>query len=141
MSKFKLATELERRLAIKLLESKGIPLKNITFTGEFVRHDGEYVTDDGSVIMFETKVRNIPSTRYPTTIIERYKYEYLLKQKFDVLIFVFFTDGKVFVENVKTANVREMTRLSPRQTSGRNDMIMKDFIEFDLSKGLLIDYE
>lgn len=139
MDKFKIAEELEHKMMIGFLNSKGI--SNIKFSGDYWRHDGEYINSKGDLIMFETKVRDVTSKYYPTTVIEKSKYDYLMGQKDPVYLFVFFTDNKVLVADVKKSDVKFTKRLSPKTTSGNKEKVLKHFVEFEIKDSTLIDYE
>lgn len=139
MDKFRIAEELEHRLMTGLLTSKGIT--NIKFSGDYKRHDGEYLNSKGENIMFETKVRNVTSDRYPTTVIERSKYEYLIRQDKPAYLFVYFTDNKVLIVDVKNSKSKFSQRMSPKTTSGNNEKVLKEFVEFNIKDSTLIEYE
>lgn len=139
MNKFEIAERLERELITGLLNTKGIT--NIKFSGKYAQHDGEYITTAGDKVMFEVKVRNVTSNRYPTTVIERSKYEYLKNQSCKAYLFVFFTDNKVLIQDVKSGKVKYSTMNAPKTTSGNNTKIAKQFVEFNIKDAILIDYE
>lgn len=139
MNKFEIAEQLERKLITGLLDTKNIT--NIKFSDKYAQHDGEYLTTAGDKVMFEVKVRNVSSNRYPTTVIEESKYEYLKSQSCKAYLFVFFTDNKVLIQDVKTGKVRYSTMNAPKTTSGNNTKIAKRFVEFNIKDSTLIEYE
>lgn len=140
MDDSKLAEIVEKSLTTYMLVQNGIEFDTISFTGRFAQHDGEFVNKKGQRVKFETKVRNVPSDRYSTTIIEESKYDYLMAEELPTYLFVFFTDGKVFVKNVKKAEVSKKNRKAPKTTTGNNKKIEKTFVEFDIKEGNIIDY-
>lgn len=139
MDKFKIAEQLERDLITDFLVDNNI--KNIKFSGKYAQHDGIYLTTTGEEVMFEIKVRNVASYTYPTTVIEKSKYEYLKKQSGKAYLFVFFTDNKVMIKNVKAGEVKHSTMGAPKTTAGDNTKIEKQFVEFDIKDDILIEYE
>lgn len=107
-------SEVERRLMKEYFQSKGITKYQFSPADGYDQWDGKFV-DGQDQIIFDVKVRNIPSTMYNTTIINESKYDFLTKYTEDTnvkpYIFVFFTDGKVFVKNLKRVkkNIVEKT--------------------------------
>lgn len=140
MDKFKVAEIVEKSLTTYMLVENGIEFDTIRFTEGFAQHDGEFVDKKGQTVKFETKVRNVPSDRYSTTIIEESKYEYLMAEELPTYLFVFFTDCKVFVQNVKKAEVSKKKKKAPKTTAGDNKKIEKTFVEFDIKKGITLNY-
>ena len=76
----------------------------------------------------EVKRRRFNSNKYPTTIIEKSKYEYLLSH--NGILVVVFDDCWIIIKNLKKAFVREAQKYARKTTAFKNqNWVMKDFIE------------
>lgn len=139
MNQFQLSSIRAKELMNNLLNSKGIPNHDIVFTDEkgYDKYDGTFKNSKGQTIMFEIKVRNVPSTQYPTTVIEKGKYDFLINQynTSGVIpyLFVFFTDGKVLMQNLLSKSVIPTRMFAPKTTAGNNKKVIKNFVEFPIN--------
>lgn len=76
----------------------------------------------------EVKRRRFNSNKYPTTIIERSKYEYLLSH--NGILVVVFEDCWIIIKNLKKAFVRETQKYARKTTDFKNqNWVLKTFIE------------
>ena len=138
MNQFQLSSIRAKELMNNLLNSKGIPNHDIAFTDEkgYDKYDGTFKNSKGQTIMFEIKVRNVPSTQYPTTVIEKGKYDFLINQHnasgVIPYLFVFFTDGKVLIQNLLSKSVIPTRMFAPKTTAGNNEKVIKNFVEFPI---------
>lgn len=138
MNRFQLASIKEREYMTNLLRSKGIKDWQVTFTDEksFKQYDGIYENSKGEMIMFEVKVRNVASNKYPTTVIEQSKYNFLIdayrKEGVIPYIFIFFTDGKVLIQNLLSRTVVPKSMYAPKTTSGDTTKVLKHFMEIPI---------
>ena len=76
----------------------------------------------------EVKRRRFNSNKYPTTIIEKSKYEYLLSH--NGILVVVFDDCWIIIKNLKNAFVRETQKYARKTTDFKNqNYVLKTFIE------------
>lgn len=143
-NKFVQASQQERQLMESMFLEAGVDQYWFTDDESFDQYDGKYIYEDKKVI-FEVKVRNIPSTQFRTTIINKEKYDFLVnycKESPDVhpYIFVFFSDEKVFRADLLKDEVNFITRKAPQTTMGNQTMIEKVFAEFKIDTDKLYVY-
>lgn len=139
--------KVERQKMANLLASKNV--KYIEYTSEEGYHqfDGVYFNSKKKIVMFEVKNRNVTSTQYSTTIIEKSKYDYLLDESalkgVIPLLFVFFTDNKYAIINLNNEQAVNGQLNCPKNTAsdGNNSYITKDVVEFKLTKENIYTYE
>jgi hypothetical protein len=106
---------------------------NFTPADSFESFDGTYTNSKNEHIVFEVKVRNVPSTQYKTTIIEEFKLDELLKKKDPAYVFVFFSDNKFMCHKVEPKENYKITQqLAPKTTCGNDAKIMKNFINIQI---------
>lgn len=80
----------------------------------------------------EVKRRRFNSNQYPTTIIEKSKYEYLLKN--NGILVVVFNDCWIVIKDLRKAFVRESQKLARKTTDFNNqNWVIKDFIELNFN--------
>ena len=76
----------------------------------------------------EVKRRRFNSNKYPTTIIEKSKYEYLLSH--NGILVVVFDDCWIIIKNLKNAFVAETKKYARKTTDFKNqDYVLKTFVE------------
>ena len=76
----------------------------------------------------EVKRRRFNSNKYPTTIIEKSKYEYLLSH--NGILVVMFDDCWIIIKNLKNAFVRETQKYARKTTDFKNqNYVLKTFVE------------
>lgn len=76
----------------------------------------------------EVKKRRFNSNKYPTTIIEKSKYEYLLSH--NGILVVVFEDCWIIIKNLKNAFVRETQKYARKTTDFKNqNWVLKTFVE------------
>lgn len=76
----------------------------------------------------EVKRRRFNSNKYPTTIIEKSKYEYLLSH--NGILVVVFDDCWIIIKNLKNAFVRETQKYARKTTDFKNqNWVLKTFVE------------
>ena len=76
----------------------------------------------------EVKRRRFNSNKYPTTIIEKSKYEYLLSH--NGILVVVFDDCWIIIKNLKNAFVRETQKYARKTTDFKNqNYVLKTFVE------------
>lgn len=136
MNKFQEASKLERTKMTELLQKNGIKEFGFTPDDSFEQYDGWYISNKGKKICFEIKNRTNTSTRYPTTIIEEHKYEYLINQTIgEPWLFVFFTDYTYLAEHLKVSKKYLKTRIGASMTTmGDQTMISKIVVEINITK-------
>lgn len=146
MNNFELSSQKERRYTLNLLKNNGIKEEDINFSpikGND-QYDGTFKNSKGREILFEVKVRNINSFAYKTTIIEESKFNFLLnKAKNDnttPYIIIFFTDGKVLMQNLFNCQHRKVQKYAPKTTAENNGTRLKTFIEINIENQNLINY-
>ena len=102
-NKFVEASNKERELLTLIYESNGVTDYFFTPSNGMDRYEGEFTTN-GKTYVVEVKNRNNTSAKFPTTLIEESKVNYLrnkCKEENKVpLLFVFFTDGKFLMFNL-----------------------------------------
>lgn len=144
MNKFVESSKLERKKMLQVFEKNNITDYEFTDENGFDKYDGIFTKKDGTSIVYEVKNRNIPSNRYLTTIIERSKYEYLIGLAKTTgslpYIFIFFTDGKYFVQNLLEANVLFVNKNCPKTTAGNNQIVAKELVEITIDKNRLYEF-
>lgn len=139
MNNFQTASIKSKEYMTELLKTQGIDSSKICFTSEkgYKRYDGTYQNSKGKTIIFEIKVRNVASFQYPTTVIEQSKYDFLINEhkRSGVIpfIFIFFTDGKVLIQNLLGNSVTAKEYYAPRTTAGDNTRVIKKFMEFPIN--------
>lgn len=80
----------------------------------------------------EVKRRRFNSNQYPTTIIEKSKYEYLLQN--NGILVVVFNDCWIIIKNLKKAFVGESKKYARKTTDFKNqDCVLKTFIELNFN--------
>lgn len=135
--KFKESSLIERMKMDDFLKSKGITDYGFTPIDSFERYDGWYRTKNGKKYIFEVKVRNVESTKYETTLIEKSKYDYLYSSVFltqvGCLVFIFFTDGKVLIEDILTVEPTFIEMSAPLTTQGYRGRVNKTFLEIPIN--------
>ena len=138
MNKFIESSKKERELMKKLFERNNVSMYSFTEDDSFDRHDGEYYRKDGQKIVFEVKNRAVASNKYRTTVIEKKKYDYLLeysvKNNCIPMVFIFFSDGVYYTEDLKTAEKYFTVKRCPKTTAGNNDKIEKELCEIVIKK-------
>ncbi len=139
---FTKAEEKERQFMISLFKKNNIPEDNYSFTPikSMLRHDGEVKVKGNDVYLFETKVRNVTSTRYNTTIIEHSKVVYLKEQmklqNKKGLLFFGFKDNKYMVVEIEPNKEYNTINIPcPKTTNGNTELVLKECVEFKI-KGL-----
>ncbi len=135
MNKFTKASQLEREKMEKLFNKFNVAIYSFTDENSFDKHDGIFINSKDENIMFEVKVRNVTSTQYKTTVIEKNKYDYLMSQSDKVpYLFIFFSDGTYFPHRLdKNNNYKQTAMGAPKTTSGDQTRITKQFIEIPLN--------
>ena len=133
----------ERKLMKEYFEKNDITQYQFSPDDSFEQWDGKCVIGDSQII-FEVKVRNIPSFRYKTTIIEESKYDFLInytkETKVKPYIFIFFTDGKVLKKNLKNVNKNTIKKIAPIMTSEDKGEKEKTFVEIEITELNLENY-
>ena len=139
MNKFQEASKLERDKMTKILQENRIDIFSFTPDDTFERYDGIFINSKGKKIIFEVKNRAIPSDKFPTTIIEEHKYEFLINQTIgEPWLFVFFSDDVYLMEKIKESkNYNRLTIGAGKTTMGDQTMISKVVIEIPIIKSKL----
>lgn len=142
-NKFEESSELERTKMTAFFNKVGIEHFGFTSVHEFVRHDGWFYKN-GKKYMFEVKVRNIASDAYQTSVIEYGKYNYLkFNSKMDdfsgAFLFVFYTDGKILIQDIDRVEEVFSKMKAPKTTSGDRTMVEKQFLEIPINVNNLHD--
>jgi hypothetical protein len=133
MNKFTKASEIERQKMEYLFKKYNVSDYEFTPTESFESFDGVFTNSKKEKIVFEVKVRNVPSTQYKTTIIEEFKLDELLKKKEPSYVFVFFTDNKFMCHKIEAKENYKITKqLAPKTTCGNDAKIMKNFINIQI---------
>lgn len=135
MNKFHSASQLERLKMESLLKKNKVEYYGFTSEFGYDQYDGWFVNSKGKKIIFEVKNRAVTSNRYPTTIIEEHKYDYLISQEMgEPWLFVFFTDDTYLSEHIKVENKYLKTRIgAPATEMGDQKMISKLVIEIPIT--------
>lgn len=139
MNKFEAASRNERTLLREFLLTRGI--ENVNFTGDtsYERYDGTYRNSKGENIIFEVKVRSISSTNFKTSIIEKPKYDFLLREADRLnaipFVFIFYIDNKVLVQNLLDSSCikKNIVKEAPKTTMGDRYKKIKTFIEIPIT--------
>lgn len=133
----------ERELMKQYMESHNIKSFQFSPDDSFEQWDGKMI-DGETRIIFEVKVRNIPSYKYSTTIIDETKYNFLLDYTKDTdvqpYIFIFFSDGKVLKKNLKVVARKTLRMKAPIMTSENKGEKLKDFVEIPITELNLENY-
>lgn len=143
--RFEEASLVERRLTKDFLVGTGIAEKAIYFTDakSYAAYDGSFYVNNQK-IMFEVKVRNVPSDRYSNTVIEQGKYNYLMacakNSGVKPYIIIFFTDGKVLIKNITECEVKVSEKYAPITTAIYTGKKVKTFVEIPFKCDELSDY-
>ena len=134
MNNFTKSSTLERTKMESLFEKFNVINYSFTDEDSYEQHDGIFTNSRNEDIIFEVKVRNVPSNRYSTTVIEESKYNYLMNQKDKVpFIFIFFSDGTYFPHKLEEVNNYKRTVMSaPKTTAGDQTKILKHFVEIPI---------
>lgn len=138
----------ERKNILKLAEKHNpIYIKEISAVGSYCAYDAAIISGATYCkILLEVKMRNIPSTKYNTGIIEEEKVnriiaikERLKKEKeidVKIIYMAVYTDGvAILFDAMDIMYVNEM--LAPKNTAsdGNNEMVMKRFNNYEITKG------
>jgi hypothetical protein len=142
MNNFQKASVKERQKAEALLISKGVTEYGFTDDEGYDQHDGWYTTKTGKIICFEVKNRNVSSTKYRTTVIEKKKYEYMTNEQKvgEPYLFVFFTDDKVLVENLTSRPYKQTQFMAPKTTADYSNKILKLQIEIPIDNTNILTF-
>lgn len=133
MNAFIKASQKERRLAEKLLISKGITQYGFTEDDGHESHDGWYITSKNEKVCFEVKCRNNSSTKYRDTVLDIYKYNYMINQTIGTpVVFVFFTDDKVMIEKLD-GKYEEVQFWAPKTTAVNSEKILKTQVKINIT--------
>lgn len=136
--------EIERQKMTQLFTQMGINDYFLEPVGGKTRHDGTYTSKRNNKVIFETKVREISSTKFQTTIIEVDKFTYMIeeakKQNKIPYLFVFFTDGLVFYQKLEESQFEfQQEGEAKRSTYGNNqNVVTKNYVNFKINKEQLI---
>lgn len=133
-TKFQRASALERQKMSELLSKYKITDYSFTDDNGYDEYDGTYINPFGEDVAFEIKNRNVSSTKYPTTIIEESKYNFLITQSIGIpMLYVFFNDGTYFYEELNAAkNYNKVVMGAPSTTMGDDTWVSKTFIEIPI---------
>ena len=135
MNEFTKASQIERAKMEKLFEKFNVSIYSFTKDDSYDQHDGVFINSKDENIMFEVKVRNVTSTQYKTTVIEKSKYDYLMSQTDKVpYLFIFFSDGTYFPHRLdKNNDYKQSAMGAPKTTAGDQTRITKQFIEIPIN--------
>lgn len=142
-NKFELASQEERNMMEKFFTKYRIFIYDFTPIESYDRYDGTFKNKKD--VIFETKVRALPSTKYDKTMIELDKVKSLIeeakKQQKTPMCFFFFNDGKVLpVEIDKELFEYELKWVNcPATTMGEDDYVSKLCVFFTIDKTKLLN--
>jgi hypothetical protein len=130
MNNFQKSSLVEREKLTALYTSKNITEFDFTDSKGVDRYDSTFKSFDQDFIV-ECKVRANSSTKYPTTLIEKSKVEFLIEKAKETnatpLLVVFYNDGKYSRYNLnKLGNVRVEQKYCNRTTAVDSGKKMKE---------------
>jgi len=144
MNEFTIASDKERQKMTYLFQQQGITAYTFTESTSYDRIDGYYTGKTGNEYVFEVKNRDNPASAYSyNTAIELSKVEYMQNNTQDIkhepIVFFFYNDGQCYFEKIKYDKKYDSFKAySPKTTCGNNEMVLKDFVGFNINKKNLI---
>lgn len=143
MDYFKAAGDNERQKMTNLFEQFGITSYVFTKSDGYDRVEGYYTGKTGNEYVFEVKCRDIATTAYTQTIIEKKKVDAVLeesdKSNHKPILFFFFTDGNCMFQRLDKETYYSTINLdAPATTMGYNNKVTKQFVPFNITTNKLI---
>jgi len=133
---FKTASSTERQMMINFLNPNKIT--NLYFTAEdgYARFDGLLtIKKTNKEVIFEIKNRDLLSSTYTTSFIEKSKFDFLISSNIEAYVFIFFTDNKVLVHKLdKTFKYATQIVNAPSTTMGDNTIVEKTMVLIPISQ-------
>lgn len=137
MDAFQEASEIERAKMTQLFELNNITDFSFTPVESYEREDG-YYNKATKAVVFEVKVRNLPSDKYDSTIIEYDKVQHLLAKGKELnripFIFFFFNDNKYMAVKLShDTYYHPMILKCPKTTMGDSEWVYKRVVDFNIT--------
>jgi hypothetical protein len=134
-NKFEAAGEIERQKMTQLFHLFGVVNYDFTSSKGYERIEGYYTGRTGNEYIFEVKCRNLTTSAYTETIIEKSKVEAVIeesqKSNHKPILFFFFEDGKCLYQRLKKdALYPTFWASAPITTMGNRTYIDKEFNSF-----------
>lgn len=142
-NKFEAAGNIERQKMTQLFHQFGITSYNFTSSTGYDRIEGYYTGTTGTEYVFEVKCRNLTTSAYTNTIIEKDKVDAVLKESKESnhqpILFFFFEDGKCLYQKLDHETFYSWYwEKAPITTMGKRTMVDKQFVPFFLNPQKII---